>query len=278
MPGFCVQQALNYADAGPVVEAAERLVHDEWTVPLLLKNQHQRSAYHPHPALLRTLEHNMGMWSQNVHLMPDGRTAAAGGDDYGLRVWDLATGQCLRTLGSPLGLFDVSMITPDGYTAILGYFDGSLQVWDLITGQCLHTLEGHSGHITSVSLTPDGHIAVSGHANGTLQMWDLITGQCLRTLENSAGLQRVAPGVARVSLTPDGRTIVWGDGNGLRVWDLATGQCLRTLEGPSEGYMGVSLTPYGRIAISVRGPHCGYGTSPLSSASAPSKATLRARV
>src|SRR5262249_16875823 len=47
MPGFCVQQALNYADSGPVVDVAERILHTGIRAPLLLQYRHQRAAYNP---------------------------------------------------------------------------------------------------------------------------------------------------------------------------------------------------------------------------------------
>jgi hypothetical protein len=119
LPGFCLQQALNYADAGPVVEAAERFLRAGVKEPLLLLNVHQRAAYNPHPALLRTLEGHTS-WVESVSLTPDGRTAVSGSGDETVRVWDLRTGQCLRTLEGHIGgVWSVSL-TPDGCTAVSG--------------------------------------------------------------------------------------------------------------------------------------------------------------
>jgi WD40 repeat protein len=100
--------------------------------------------------------------------------------DNTVRVWDLNTGACLRTLeGHCYGVTSVR-VTPDGRRAISGSWDETMRVWDLNTGVCLHTLEGHSDGVTSVSVTPDGRRAISsGRYDNTIRVWDLETGECL---------------------------------------------------------------------------------------------------
>jgi WD40 repeat protein len=49
-------------------------------------------------------------------------------------------------------------------------------------------------------------------------VWDLATGRLLRTLTGHEGV------VTSVAVTPNGRQVVSGFGDGIvRVWDLATG-------------------------------------------------------
>jgi WD40 repeat protein len=143
------------------------------------------------------------------------------GFDWTLRVWNLESGACLRTLeGHRNSVFTVS-VTPDGRRAVSGGADNTLRIWDLESGACLHTLKGHSDTVESVSVTPDGRRAVSGSNDGTLRVWDLESGTCLLTLEDQNGW------VSSVSVTPDGRRVVAGcKDNSLRVWDLERARCL----------------------------------------------------
>ena len=249
-PGFCLQQAWNSAQDGPVAQAAAALVREESSQVLLLDHPAQRLPYQPQPALLRTLEGYTDS-IRCVALTPDGRRALSGGGEETLRLWDLNTGACLQTLeGHTDGVNSVA-ITPDGRRALSGGGDGTLRLWDLDTGACLQTLEGHTRGILSVALTEDGRRALSSEGwnsweNSTLRLWDLDTGACLLTLEGHTHK------FGSVALTPDGRrALSGGRDNALRLWDLDTGACLRTLRGQKYGVYSVVLTPDGRRALSA---------------------------
>ena len=67
----------------------------------------------------------------------------SGSDDKTLRVWDLITGECLRTLNGHSGSVNCIAVTKDG-RCISGSWDETLRVWDIHTGKCLdiwHTME-----------------------------------------------------------------------------------------------------------------------------------------
>ena len=151
-PGFCVQQAYNSADAGPVVSAAEHLLEDGIRAPLLLQHPSQRAAYTPHPALLRTLEGHTGP-VLSVRVTPDGRTAVSGSGEE----------------------------AEDPQYGIRFHRDNTVRVWDLASGACRHTLRGHTDEVTSVSVSvaPDGRMAVSGSQDKTVRLWDLASGKRL---------------------------------------------------------------------------------------------------
>jgi WD40 repeat protein len=240
LPGFCVQQAYNSADAGPLVSAASSLLLAETGTPLLLLLPAQRDAYAPHPALLRTLADHTDQVN-SVSVTPDGQTAVSGSSDHTVRVWDLTSGKCRHTLqGHTGGVWSVS-VTPDGQTAVSGSDDNTMRVWDLTGGVCLRTLEGHTRIVNRVSVTPDGQTAVSGSTDGTVRVWDLVSGECRHTLQGG--------GNAGVSVMPDGQTAVSGSTDGtVQVWDLISGECRHTL-GRSSDIFGVSVTPDGQTAV-----------------------------
>jgi WD40 repeat protein len=247
--GFALQHAFNCEPAGPVHNAASEVL-PALGMPRFLRRWPPAARPSPLPALLRTLEgHSDSV--KGVSVTPDSRRAvSAGGWDLTLRVWDLETGACLRTLEEHSN--SVSM-TPDGRRAISASHDYRLRVWDLETGACLRVLKGHSHFVESVSMTPDGRRAVSASSDKTVRVWDLANGTCLRTLEG-----HTTP-VTCVSLTPDGRRAISGSGDYqrgdcvLRVWDLESGGCLRALENPNEPLRCVSVTADGRRAVSGSG-------------------------
>jgi WD40 repeat protein len=251
--GFLVQHAFNWAPASPfhsrvlaqLASLTEPQVFRVWPPGVL---------YNAVPALLRTLELEAFSVS-NVIATMDGRRAVSGSQDNTLRIWDLETGQCLRTMkghGSGyqcMGMTRPSM-TPDGRRVVSGHVDHALRLWDLETGQCLRTMKGHADDIRSVSMTPDGRRAVSGSVDRTVRLWDLETGQCLRTMKGHAD------DIRSVSITPDGRRALSASWDTtLRLWDLESGACLLALNHTSERWRRVqvncvSVTPDCRLAVS----------------------------
>jgi WD40 repeat protein len=199
------------------------------------------------------LERILGGHEGTVHdvvVSPDGRRLLSASGDYTVRVWDLRTGQALRTLMGHKGWVNAVAVTPDGLCAISACADHNLVVWDLQKGQILHVLTGHEGPVNDVVVTPDGRHAISASADYTLKMWDLQTGQVRRTFRRRKGW------VNGVAITPDGHYAVSACGDHvLVVWDLQTGQVAHTLVDHSRPVNAVAVTPDGRYAISACADH-----------------------
>jgi WD40 repeat protein len=49
-------------------------------------------------------------------------------------VWDLANGECVRTLTGHSSYVNAVALTPDGNTAVSASRDKTLRVWDLANG------------------------------------------------------------------------------------------------------------------------------------------------
>lgn len=182
-----------------------------------------------------------------VSVTPDGRRAVSGGDDPVLRVWDLETGQCLRTLEGHTDGVRCLSVTADGRQVVSGSSDETLRVWDVETGQCLRALAGHRDGVRVVGLTLDGRRAVSASYadQPTLRVWNLETGQCLGMLEGHCGT------VDSVSVTPEGRRAVSGNPDGtIRIWDLESGMYPPKLQSHSDNVTAIAVTPNGLHAVS----------------------------
>lgn len=193
---------------------------------------------------------------RDVAVTQDGRRAVSGWLNN-LKVWDLETGTCLRTLRGHIRTVWRVAVTPDGRRAVSGSKDKALRVWDLESGKCLRALRGHKGSVLTVVLTPDGQRVVSGSDDKTIKVWDLESGACLLTMEGHTA------GVHAVAVTRDGRCVVSGSGSGhrwspgvyagdstVKVWDLASGACLRTYTGHARRVTAVGMTPDGQRAVS----------------------------
>lgn len=81
-------------------------------------------------------------WITALAVTPDGRQIVSGSYDNTIKVWDLESGQLLRTLsGHKAGISDLLM-TPDGKQVVSGSFDSTFKVWNLETGKMIRSFEG----------------------------------------------------------------------------------------------------------------------------------------
>jgi len=77
-------------------------------------------------------------------VLAHGDHALSASDDNTLRLWDLATGETLRTLKGQSGSVAAVAVLADGRRALSGSRDNTLRLLDLATGETLCTLEGHT--------------------------------------------------------------------------------------------------------------------------------------
>lgn len=183
-------------------------------------------------ALAQTLSGNTRpVWS--AILSPDGKTLMSGGDDrdatgklYPIKIWDMQTGQVVRTLDHHRGEIRSLSLSQNGQILASSSGDNTIDIWDVATGKLIRTLEGHTAPVWSVALSQDGQTAISGSADKTVRIWDLRTG-------NSRTLSEHTATVYSVALSPDGKTIASGsEDKTIRIWDFATGELIRTLGEP----------------------------------------------
>jgi WD40 repeat protein len=143
---------------------------------------------------------------KGVALSADGRLAVSASNDMTLKLWDLETGQELRTLQGHSGRVNGVALSKDGRLAVSASDDDTLKVWDLETGQELRTLQGHSNWVKGVALSADGRLAVSASYDHILALWDLETGEPWAIFFCDAMVLSCAFG--------DAGLIVAGDGSG----------------------------------------------------------------
>jgi len=161
-----------------------------------------------------------------VALSPDGSRLAAGCGDYS-RIWQLADGQLLETLGpipGSVGGFDEIAYSHDGRTIATWDAGRMIRLWNAETGALTVTLD-HGAGVTFVAFTlDDRRIATTGH-DGNAHVWS-IDGTRLRTIAANTGVLRHVYGV----LSPTSQLLtltMLGQGRG---WNIDTGELLGGFE------------------------------------------------
>lgn len=97
--------------------------------------------------------------------------------DNTVKVWDVATGECLHTLTGHTSLVGLLGSSPNYLVSAAA--DASLRIWDANSHELKHTLGSHGGAITCFK--HDEAKVVSG-SDGTLKLWDMRTGAYVRDL------------------------------------------------------------------------------------------------
>ena len=77
---------------------------------------------------------------------PDGRRAVSASGDRTLRLWDLESGQTIRTFEGHTDIVSAVAVTPDGHRAVSASYDRTLRLWDLESGKEIAASTGESDH------------------------------------------------------------------------------------------------------------------------------------
>ena len=93
------------------------------------------------PIALASLE---GHTNHVLSITKSAGTALSGSGDETVRLWDLRTSSCVRTMVGHSG--PVWSVDMDGHcrTAVSGSADGTVKLWDLGSGRCIKEYRGHS--------------------------------------------------------------------------------------------------------------------------------------
>ncbi len=164
------------------------------------------------PAALRVLRQSVlllshAQWDNAVAITNDGRCVLSGSHERTLKLWDLRTGELVRSFAGHTDFVHAVALAPDDRHALSGSSDQTVRLWELATGRLLHAFTGHGGRVIAVAFCPDGRYALSGSSDRTLRLWDLKEQTCraMVPLESSP---------LKIAVVADNRSIVVGDSIG----------------------------------------------------------------
>ncbi len=179
-----------------------------------------------------------------VAVLPGGAHAVSGSDDGTVKLWDLTTGEPVRTFLGHEDYVQAVAVSPDGATIASGSDDATVRLWDVESGKEVHTFVGHANWVTGVAFTPGADRVVSASADGTVRVWDVDSGYAVHTLRGHEGFVR------GVAVTAD-RIVSGSDDHTIKVWRLTSGEEIHTLAGHTGYVRAVAVTPGGTRIVSA---------------------------
>jgi WD40 repeat protein len=181
-----------------------------------------------------------------VAFSPDGSLLAVALEGQAIKLWDVASGEVLRTFADQVDEATFSIaFSPDGTLLATGLHSGMVRLWDVASGQITGTLEKEQerGDVHDVAFSPDGKVLVSAGTDETVNLWDIANRKLLHALRQGNGLYGVAT-------SPDGSLAASaGCDRTVKLWDIASGRLVRSLPHADE-VMTVAFSPDGSLLAS----------------------------
>jgi WD40 repeat protein len=165
--------------------------------------------------------HKKGITS--LKISDDGSLLLSAGWDHAIRLWDMKTGELVRTLGRESGEITGIALLAGGVIAA-GYSGGHVRLYRRDTGESIRAFPMHIG-VKSITADSSGTILVCAGADGSMRFRNSGENELI-SCEGSIPLPRC------MGFLPGTKIVMMGGWDGrLRLWSLPEGTLVQTYSG-----------------------------------------------
>jgi WD40 repeat protein len=180
---------------------------------------------------------------RGVAYSPDGRLLLTAGENHTATLWDIETGQVVKSFEHNETIWGSAFQPGGDLIAMVGY-DGRIILWNPILDEVSY-INASDTFLRDIIFLADGNHILVGGDDALITLWDVESKNLIRTFAGHTSI------VFRMDLNPDGTRIISGSNdNTARIWDLVSGETLMILEMPEDeklsderGVFGVRFLP-----------------------------------
>src|SRR5205814_1206629 len=126
--------------------------------------------------------HFKEVWA--VAFVPGGKYVLSASWDGGVKMWDMASGNIIRTFTHPLDVNAVT-VSKDGKWMLTGCDDKHMRLWDLTKNEEAKKFAAHTNFCYAVAFSPNGQMVASGSVDRRAFVFDVAKGNVIREVEQN---------------------------------------------------------------------------------------------
>jgi len=198
--------------------------------------------------LRHTLTGHTGKVYSAKFLGSDSSKIVSGSHDRTLKIWDLRSKVCTKTIFAGSSCNDLVTADNAGATIISGHFDKKIRFWDVRCEQDINEIQ-LQGKVTSLDLAQDMNYLLACSRDDTIKVIDLRRNQIVSTYRTEGF--KVTCDYTRACFSPDSQYVLCGGHDGaLYVWNTKTNQLEKVLKEHKSSVIATSWHPNGTCLIS----------------------------
>lgn len=125
---------------------------------------------------------SLGCCAATAVFSADGRLLLIGNHFLPARLWDVDSGQIIRSFGVRSSWSGPVAYSRDGSFVLTGDDDNIVRLWDAATGQQIRAFSGQTDNakrdeVESVAFSPNGRYILTGGLDNTARLWDAANGK-----------------------------------------------------------------------------------------------------